>query len=136
MEKELIVKHLLGEILNDSSDSDLDLLISSSSDDEVVEKQKRNCVKEYFESVVPTYTDAEFIRHFRISRSLFNKLSGEMEISDDFKKLDASQLIEPGKHLAVFLWFAAHEACAFRDIADRFDLSLSTESLMISRTFS
>jgi hypothetical protein len=39
----------------------------------------------------------------------------------------------PQKHFAVFLWFAGHEACSYRDLADRFDLSLSTVCIIISR---
>ena len=39
----------------------------------------------------------------------------------------------PDKILSVFLWFTAHEACSYRDVADRFHASLSTVHWCIVR---
>lgn len=39
----------------------------------------RNSIPNYFETVVSTYSDDEFIRHFRVSREIFKKISDEYE---------------------------------------------------------
>lgn len=61
---------------NESSDSDFD---SSSSDDEVLNDifeayrlpQDRKTVKNFVENVVPSYSEKEFVRHFRIGSSKY-----------------------------------------------------------------
>lgn len=37
------------------------------------------------------------------------------------------------KSILLFLWFAGHEAASFRDIADRFDVALSTMHKIIAK---
>lgn len=132
--EEQLINVLIEEFLSEDSNSDfLDISSDSESDEEYLQK-KRNCIRNYFEEIVPTYTEQEFIRHFRVKKSLFASLAEEMEISRPYIDLDQSQCYSAQKHLAVFLWFAGHECCCFRDLADRFDLSLSTVCLMINRT--
>jgi hypothetical protein len=41
--------------------------------------------------------------------------------------------ITPEKHMLVFLWFAGHQTSSFRDVADRFDISLSSLHAIITR---
>lgn len=36
-------------------------------------------------------------------------------------------------NMLIFLWFAGHEACSFRDLSDRFDLSLFSVGSIIER---
>ncbi|XP_017469591.1 PREDICTED: uncharacterized protein LOC108361483 [Rhagoletis zephyria] len=141
-----IVTELM-ETSSDSSESDDDeiyqiVMDNSDSDDEDLleellrdrERKKRNSIKNYLEEVVPTYTEAEFKMHFRISKELFLNLSAKFEESDIYKRLRVDKRL-PGKtNMAVFLWFAGHEACSFRDLSDRFNISLSTVSRMVNRT--
>lgn len=122
-------------IPSDSDDS------SEESDDEVVANMlckfgnlnKRNCITNYVENVIPSYTEEEFRRHFRICRSLFDTLCQNFLSSEIYKELRVDKRLTPQKHMAVFLWFAGHEACSFRDLADRFDISLSSASRIINR---
>lgn len=83
---------------------------------------------------MPSYSDIEFRRHFRIRRTLYDNLCEKFELSEAYQNLRADKRCSAKKHLAVFLWFAGHEACSFRDLADRFDLSLCTISRIIDRT--
>jgi len=48
-------------------------------------------------------------------------------------KYNPERTLEPAKIIAIFLWFAAHEACSYRDVADRFHISLSTVHWSIMR---
>lgn len=128
---------LLSEIVEEDEDEDS---LSSSSEDSFIEfilnsqdRNKRNCIREYFETVVPSYTDAEFKRHFRINRDLFNELAEKYGTSEEHVSLVHYNTIHYKKQLAVFLWFAGHEACSYRDLADRFNLSLWTVHKTIYR---
>ena len=38
------------------------------------EREKRNCISNYFEFIIPFYTDREFIMHFRVARSVYELL--------------------------------------------------------------
>lgn len=98
-----------------------------------MEKQSRNCITLYVENVVSKYSDVEFTRHFRIKASLFNALSAEFGRSNAYSKLREDKRMSPEKHMLLFLWFAGHEAVSFRDLADRFDVSLSTVSVALTR---
>ncbi|XP_017488516.1 PREDICTED: uncharacterized protein LOC108376780 [Rhagoletis zephyria] len=93
-----IVTELM-ETSSDSSESDDDeiyqiVMDNSDSDDEDLleellrdrERKKRNSIKNYLEEVVPTYTEAEFKMHFRISKELFLNLSAKFEESDIYIK--------------------------------------------------
>lgn len=90
------------------------------------ERESRNCIKKYLEEVIPSYSEEEFWRHFRISKSLYNKLTVRFGESEIFARQRTDKRLSEKLYLAVFLWFAGHEACSYRDIADRFDLSLGT----------
>lgn len=97
------------------------------------QKESRNCITLYVENVVSKYSDVEFTRHFRSEASLFNALSTEFGRSDGYSKLREDKRMSPEKHMFLFLWFAGHEAVSFRDLADRFDVSLSTVSIALTR---
>ncbi|XP_061398624.1 uncharacterized protein LOC133334351, partial [Musca vetustissima] len=145
MQKETIVK-VVTTLLMESSSSE------SDDDDEVffqailiredklfhdvlhiTKKNKRNAVKKYIECIVPTYTEEEFRRHFRVSKSLFKSLCQRLSNWDMYKKMRPDKKFSEETNILVFLWFAGHEACSYRDIADRFDLSLFTVGAIISR---
>ena len=59
------------EEMSTSSSSD-----SSRNEEQLVfllQRNKRHCIKGYYENVVSSYCDAEFITHFCISRGLYEK---------------------------------------------------------------
>ena len=96
-------------------------------------KNKRNSIQDYYEQTVQSYTDEEFKCSFRISRNVFECLEEKFKNCSIFTSLDISKTTSAGKHLAVFLWMAGHEACSYRDLSDRFNLSLSTIHEIIVR---
>ncbi|CAG9768421.1 unnamed protein product [Ceutorhynchus assimilis] len=85
-------KVLVSEIIEEDEEDSPDSL-SSSSDDSFIE------------------------RHFRINRGLFSELAEKYGNSQEYASLDHYNRIDYKlqKQLAVFLWFAGHEACSYRD---------------------
>lgn len=106
---------------DDDKDNELDKILHRYA------QQKRICIKKYYEDTVTKYTDVEFLRHYCISRSTFKFLEEEYAKSEVFKTICKHlKVISPGRTVAVFLCFAGHECCSYRDLADQFDLSLSS----------
>lgn len=97
------------------------------------ERDSRNCIRRYFEDVMITYTDDEFKRHFRITKGVYEHLCKKFGESEIYNSQRIDKRLSEKLYLAVFLWFAGHEACSYRDIADRFDLSLGTVWNIIHR---
>lgn len=84
-------------------------------------------------NVISSYTDEEFKMHYRISRSLFKILSDKFSESQQYKHLRSDKRLLSDEHLYVFLWFAGHEACSYRDLSDRFNVTKSSVSRIIKR---
>lgn len=121
---------LLEFIAEQSSSEENELLLSSY---EALKPKKRNSIKNYIDDVVPTYTDIEFKQHFRISKVLFKNMSKRINDAEFYQKLRSDKRLPATTYLAVFLWFAGHEACSFRDLADRFDICIATISRIIEK---
>lgn len=125
--------------LIDDSDSDNESLSDTSEDSildiltPILEKKERHCIKGYVKDTIPTYTDDEFLTHFRVNRDLYQYLVDEFSKSSVYQALDTIKAYSGNHHMVLFLWFAGHEGCAFRDLADRFDLAIGTVSNMIYR---
>lgn len=69
-------------------------------------KVPKMSIQKYFENVVPLYTDEEFVKHFRISRSLFEELLSKYADSIAYKtmtKMNPNTVTLPDKTLVVFL---------------------------------
>ncbi|XP_071054143.1 putative nuclease HARBI1 [Onthophagus taurus] len=126
------------------SDSEIFLLSSSSSSSSSDEERISVCLNEilysrtknenYFETIVPQYTDQQYLEHFRISKHLSAKLSTEFEASHYYSKSDTGfDRIPAQKCIAIFCWYAGHEAAGFRDVADRFNISISTLHQLIEK---
>ncbi len=120
-----VTNNLKDEIYPNSSDE-------SNSDEEIQSifnkyiKVSWVSIRDYFKIIVPGYSNKEFVRHFRITRNLFQRLSKDYEKSDAYRELlkfQPPRTLSAAKILTIFLWFASHEACAYRDISDRFNVS-------------
>uniref|UniRef100_A0A8C4WTN8 Transposase Helix-turn-helix domain-containing protein n=1 Tax=Eptatretus burgeri TaxID=7764 RepID=A0A8C4WTN8_EPTBU len=75
--------------------------------------------EDYFESVVPRYSDPTFNFHFRMCRSTFEDLLCKLEPTLCCK-------IQPaGKKILCFLWLMGNRE-SFRSVADRFGISKSS----------
>lgn len=96
-------------------------------------KTKRNCIKNYVEEIVPTYSDAEFLSHFRTSRSLSNWMARQFENSSYMERLDQTKVTPAYKQVLIWLWFAGHEGCCYVELKDRFDVSVGSAWNFIRR---
>ncbi|KAB0803348.1 hypothetical protein PPYR_00318 [Photinus pyralis] len=126
----------------------------NSSDDETeytnsIISQCRNLIQEHKKmcisninpehsriSITEQYSDEEIIRNFRLSRSKINYLVDTFSDSTLFKDLyrnNSRGNITPEKHILTFLWFAGHHTASYRDVADKFNLSLSSLHDVITR---
>ncbi|XP_037952257.1 putative nuclease HARBI1 [Teleopsis dalmanni] len=136
---------ILSEFSDDESDEEnlLDSstdLGSSSEEDEYLENLlcdsysfRRHHAENITRDAIPTYTNKEFQIHFRVNRNVYNFLIEKFKDSEDYKSLRMDKVISADTHIALFLWFAGHRECSFRDIANRFHISISTVSAIISR---
>lgn len=62
-----------------------------------------------------------------MSRAVLQKLAEKYEKSNYYPKKDTGfQRLTSEKCLLIFLWYASHEASSFRDVADRFNIAIST----------
>lgn len=95
--------------------------------------QKRIRILNYVGEVVPSYTDEDFKMHFRLNRQTFEFVCQRFEQSDIYSQLRLDKKFEASTYILLFLWFAGHEACSFRDVADRFNTSLSSVHRIIHR---
>lgn len=124
-----------------TSDDESEILLTTLLDDNVEEtlmqlaplKKRRNCGTNYFKEIVPNYTDEKFVKDFRLKRELFEVLCKRFEEHRFYQELRKDKRLPAAKYFLIFLWFAGHEACSFRDLSDRFDVSLSSVSRIIVR---
>lgn len=118
------------------SDSDFSDFTSSSSEDldYILLENEAMKNKNYISETESQYSDEEFRSHFRVSREIATNLAARFEGSAHFN----TQKNEFGKissfdHILIFLWFAGHHSASFRDVADRFDITISSLWRIIER---
>lgn len=111
-------------------------LLSSSDEDleEVVGTFEVPKNENYFEETVPQFSDDQFINHFRISRELATQLSNRYETSGHYHYQEGDSMkITPLKTILAFLWFAGNQAATFRDVSDRFGITISSLHKIVRR---
>lgn len=114
-----------------SSESDF---LSSDEEFEVFHREKRQKNENYFEYVVPHYSETEFLEHFRVRRHVAEQLSEYFRDSRHYSyQAGGNGKLLPLQHILIFLWFAGHEAASFRDVADRFNICISSLRHVIER---
>ncbi|XP_044745975.1 putative nuclease HARBI1 [Coccinella septempunctata] len=124
------MENLLFESSSSSSSSDDEDNFLATILPEVLEHHQKNEL--YAESIIPSYTDKEFMEHFKVPRSVLFNLAEEFAQSEYYPKKDTGfSRIDAEKCMWVFCWYATHEAASFRDVADRFNIALSTLHLII-----
>lgn len=116
-------------------EDDFNLLFEDTFEAYGAEKNihRRNCIKNYAEVIVPSYSDVEFASHFRVSRELADWLTARFERSSYYKDLSPSKVTPAYKQVLVSLWFAGHEGCGYIELKDRFDISLGSAWNFIRR---
>ncbi|KAJ8927466.1 hypothetical protein NQ314_020063 [Rhamnusium bicolor] len=107
---------------SESASSDEEQILLNDYEHEV--PKNRN----YVENTVVLYSEQEFISHFRISRNVYNDLVEKFRNSDYFSEEGNGPdgNIGAAHSVLIFLWFAAHQTASFRDVADRFDITISS----------
>ncbi|XP_029171609.1 uncharacterized protein LOC114940972 [Nylanderia fulva] len=122
----------IGELLEDNGNDDEIENIAINAIVEIaegfVQRIHRTCITNYIENTVPMYTDREFVMHFRLKRTLFMSIVEKFNHWPYFRNLGGNggfKVVSAEKHILTFLWFAGHQSASFRDVADRFDLSLT-----------
>ncbi|XP_046387094.1 putative nuclease HARBI1 [Ischnura elegans] len=74
--------------------------------------------------------------HFRLKKGTVRDLIAKFQASEEYLNLHGHGGFEPvsaQKHVLAYLWFVGHEAAGYRDVADRFNVSLSTLNCIIKR---
>ncbi|XP_049795217.1 putative nuclease HARBI1 [Schistocerca nitens] len=116
-----------------SSESETDFLWSDE-ELEMLQPQKRQRIENYVEDVVPQYNDREFVEHFRVRRHVADDLCERFRNSRFYNyRAGGNGKLLPLQHILIFLWFAGHEAAGFRDVADRFNICISSLRCVIQR---
>ncbi|XP_029173399.1 putative nuclease HARBI1, partial [Nylanderia fulva] len=130
----------IGELLEDNGNDDeieniaINVIVEIAEG--FVQRIHRTCITNYIENTVPMYTDREFVMHFRLKRTLFMSIVEKFNHWPYFRNLGGNggfKVVSAEKHILTFLWFAGHQSASFRDVADRFDLSLSTLESVLRR---
>lgn len=101
----------------------------------VVERSEKVRVLDYINETVQHYDEIDFLMHFRLRRTVANDLIGKFRTSGIYKSLNSisgKPPLSPEMHILAFLWFAGHRAC-YRDVADRFNVTLSSLHEIITR---
>ncbi|KAJ8930288.1 hypothetical protein NQ314_016907 [Rhamnusium bicolor] len=105
-----------------SDEGDSDLLTDGEDDLEgLLPNEPRVKNSHYLEETVSEYSDAVFFEHYRISRGVVN------DISRRYGNIPASHQV------LIYLWYIGHQTASFRDVAVRFDISLSSVNRIICR---
>ncbi|XP_018305551.1 putative nuclease HARBI1 [Mycetomoellerius zeteki] len=102
----------------------------------LAQRRQRTCIPDYVENIIPIYSDKEFIMHYRLKRMLVMDIIDKFNQWPHFRNLGGHGGFEPisaEKHIFTFLWFAGHQSASFRDVADRFSVSLSTVESILRR---
>ncbi|XP_036151281.1 protein ALP1-like isoform X2 [Monomorium pharaonis] len=74
--------------------------------------------------------------HFRLSREVTYRLINQFSESEIFTSLQdevGRQKIIAEKHILCYLWFVGHHSASYRDVADRFGITLSALYNIITR---
>lgn len=80
----------------------------------------------------PIIININFVELFRVNRNIHMFLAHSYKESEWFPKSETGyKRISPEKTILIFLWYAGHEAASFRDVADRFDIAISTLHVII-----
>ena len=87
-------------------------------------------IKDYYESVVPSYPSKTFKTHFRMSKTSVVKLAARLSQSEFFikKNTGGKQMVAISKQICIHIWYFA-TAEPLRTISDRFD---QTESVIFT----
>ena len=119
------------EILLEDSEEDDFVLLSTCC---VFCRRKWARISQYFEATVPRYHCDVFRSHFRMTAEVFEMLNRLLSTSEHIPKANrfGKPCIDPQKQIAAAIWALANQESS-RQIADRFDVSMSSVSRCLRR---
>ncbi|XP_065310827.2 putative nuclease HARBI1 [Dermacentor albipictus] len=121
---------------SDDSDGEMTQVLYEAFFSEAFSEPPRKCprIVGFVEEVVRLYSDEEFRRNFRVSRSVAEDLIRRFEDSEFYPRSDrgGSPSKTAEEHVLIFLWFAANKAC-LRDVASRFGIGEATAFRIVER---
>ncbi|KAJ8978153.1 hypothetical protein NQ317_016856 [Molorchus minor] len=125
-------------ISNLLSSSVLSYSLSTSSEEEendMVLQIPRPKNKNYITETVSRYNNEVFMEHFRVSKQVYQSIVDAFQHSEHFKTTQSGRFgkISGEVHIFIVLWFAGHQTASFRDVADRFDITISSLFRNINR---
>lgn len=94
-----------------------------------------NRIEGYFEVTVPSYFGNEFKNHFRLTRNTCELLTREILASCviNVGKTFGRAPIPPEKQVLVYLWMMANGSETMRQVADRFNITMSSCGRVLQR---
>jgi len=98
-------------------------------------RRSLNRIEGYFEVTVPSYFGDEFKNHFRLTRNTCELLtreilaSGVINVGNAFGRAP----IPPEKQILVYLWMMANGSETTRQVADRFNITMSSCGRVLQR---
>nr|XP_023018368.1 putative nuclease HARBI1 [Leptinotarsa decemlineata] len=116
-----------------------DISSMTSSDDDDVElmldlHEQRIKNKNYLEEIVPQYSEEVFFEHFRLTRQTAGQLGERFEMSPNFNsQVGQYRNILALQQVLIYLWYIGHQTSSFRDVADRFGVTISSIHRIIHR---
>uniref|UniRef100_A0A6P7GQT0 Uncharacterized protein LOC114339658 n=1 Tax=Diabrotica virgifera virgifera TaxID=50390 RepID=A0A6P7GQT0_DIAVI len=88
----------------------------------------------YLEHTVTQYSQEEFFEHVRLSRGTVNGLVERFEASQYYNSQEGQHATISALHqVLIYLWYIGHQTCSFRDVGDRFNITISSVHKIIHR---
>ena len=98
-------------------------------------RRSLNRIEGYFEVTVPSYFGDEFKNHFRLTRNTCELLAREILASGVINVRNAfgRAPIPPEKQILVYLWMMTNGSETTRQVADRFNITMSSCGRVLQR---
>ena len=97
------------------------------------QRQAAPKVDNFAKNVLPLFTSRDFRQHFRVSKTVFEKLHRKLDphLKYDFRTM-GKQPLSPRKQLLIYMWYIANQD-ALREIGNMFRVSRSTVHKVVRR---
>ncbi|KAJ8915701.1 hypothetical protein NQ315_000635 [Exocentrus adspersus] len=121
-------------MMSDEGDSDFmsDSDMSSDDDFEVTEPRIKN--EQYLEETVEAYSDEVFFEHFRLSKDTTQRIGEKYSTSQYFHDGSGQYgKLSAWHQVLIFLWYIGHQTASYRDVGDRFNVTISSVNRIVQR---
>lgn len=135
-EEDFLVMPLPLEMIRDEDDDDHNEIRIFHPIFGMLQRMGHIKIHNYVENIVRNYDNIDFIMHFKLSKEVAYGLIDQFNVSEIFTSLqeEVGRLkITAEKHMLCYLWFVGHQTASYRDVADRFGITLNALYNIISR---